>query len=355
MTERVLFVPASAPSGSGEYYRCLAIARELSARRPGLRAYFVLCRSAGVERDPAYGYHPLPSSPTHHVDRVRALIRRLQPALVVFDSAGRRAQLQQARRAGSRVVWISDRPGPRRRAFRPSMLARLDLHLTAAPEATEPRLHWWERAALRCLGGPPVRFFDSIAPRPDPRRRARVLDALGLPARGYLAVAAGGGGYRHGGRPVPELLLEAAERTAAATGVHCAVLMGPQYDGKRDRGRGVTVVRQLPTEAVGQVLDGARAAVIGAGSQMVAQTLASGVPAVLVPAGGSDQPARIRRMCARGLARAAPLEPAAIAAEAIGLLQRADEREALREALRRAGPSNDLPQVVERLGRLLDP
>jgi hypothetical protein len=51
----VLFAPVSGPVGSGEYYRCLNIARALHRRRPEQCHQFHLSPPAQLDHEPALG------------------------------------------------------------------------------------------------------------------------------------------------------------------------------------------------------------------------------------------------------------------------------------------------------------
>ncbi|MDQ2069620.1 hypothetical protein [Natronospira bacteriovora] len=351
--DSVLFVPVSGPGGSGEYYRCLAIARALRAHRPGLVIHFLVNRHARLERDARFHYHELNDSPTRDRLAAREYIEQLRPALVLFDSAGRMMHFRAARAVGARVAWLSDRPNKRRKAFRWRMLPLLDLHLMAAPGEAAPRLSFLHRFKQRCFPGLKTVFFSGIAPPADASRRQALCDALGLPDSDYLLFAPGGGGYERGGRPVPEIMLEAAAISATETGLPAIMLMGPQYKGAVESHETVRVVKSLPTEDLSQLLGGARLAVIGAGSMMTTQTLSLGVPAVLVPAGGDDQPPRINDFSRRGLVSAAPMEAGPMAEAAIALARDADRRAAQQAAVRDAGIRNDVELVAAGLLELL--
>lgn len=353
-SQAVLFVPVSGPGGSGEYYRCLAIARALSNQCPDLAIHFLINRHAPLERDARFAYHELADSPTRDREAALAVIESLRPAMVLFDSAGRMTHFRAARRLGARVVWLSDRPNKRRKAFRWRMLPLLDLHLMAAPGLAEARLGRFHRFKLRCFPRLKTAFFSGIAPPVDQHRQRLLCERLELPPTDYLVFAPGGGGYQKDGRPVPEIMLEAAGQVVTATGLAGVMLMGPQYQGIVRAYPTVTVVDSLPTEDLSQLLHGARLAVIGAGSMMTAQTLSIGVPAVMVPAGGDDQPPRIAAFARRGLATAAGMNEDSIADAAISLAADTERRRHQVEAVREAGIRNDVGMVAGVLRDLLE-
>lgn len=349
-----LFVPVSGPGGTGEYYRCLALARALVDHRPDITIHFLVHAGVELERDDRFHYHELEASPTRDTAGVILALETIRPALVLFDSAGRLAQFRRAWQLGARVVWLSDRPNKRRKGFRWRMLGQLDLHLMAAPGRTDPALSSLERFKLRFFSQLTTCFFRGIAPPPDAERQRALRRELDLEDQGYMVFAPGGGGYLERGRPVPEILLEAAARVRTVTGLECVMVMGPQYGGGIREHESVRVVADLPTVDLTQLLHGARLAVIGAGSMMTAQTLSIGTPAVMVPAGGDDQPPRIADFSRRGLVTASPLTADDIAHAATGLANDPERRRKQIEAVHRAGIRNDVGVVAEELCGLLD-
>ncbi|TVQ47935.1 MAG: hypothetical protein EA371_06995 [Gammaproteobacteria bacterium] len=358
MRELMLFVPASGPTGSGEYYRCLALARAVRARSPDCECHLLVHREAGVELDPEIPCHLLDDTPTRQTPQVLECIERLEPGLVLFDSAGRLRQLRAARAAGAATVWLSDRPGKRRKGFRWRAMRQLDLHLVAAPGQPQPVLDVRERLMRRLVPATAVEFFSTIAPGADALLAQPWLTSLQVVPGGYLLFVAGGGGYRHDGRPIPELLIDAAGLAHRQCGLPAVVVLGPQYRpgaaGRPAAPVGVQLLDALPTAELGALLACARAAVTGAGSMMVAQGVATGVATVLVPAGGTDQPARIRALSEAGAALAAPLEPPGIAEAVSRLVTEPALAAGLAQAAAATGLRNDVQRVAGLLTRLLD-
>ncbi len=357
MRELMLFVPASGPTGSGEYYRCLAQARAVRGHMPGCECHLLVHRQAGVELDAELPCHLLEDTPTRQTSRVLDWIERLQPGLVLFDSAGRLGQLRAARASGAATVWLSDRPGKRRKGFRWRAMRQLDLHLVAAPGERHPALSTRERWMRRLCPTMAVEFFSTIAPGADVRLAQPLLRSLNVVADAFLLFVAGGGGYRHAGRPIPELLVEAAGLAHLQCGLPVVVVLGPQYRpgaaGPPTAPAGVHLLDALPTAQLGALLSCARAALTGAGSMMVAQGVAAGVPTVLVAAGGTDQPARIRGLVDAGAALTAPLEPPVIAEVVSRLAAEPALGAGLAEAAAAVGLRNDVERVAGRLARLL--
>lgn len=342
---RVLFVPASGPHGSGEYYRCLALARALVRRRDDVVVEFLVHRAARVERDARFGYHEIDATPTRAGEAVAARIAGTRPDLVVFDNAGRLTQLRAAKRSGARVVWISNRPNKRLKAFRPHHMRVTDLHVILDPRA---RLRLHERLLRRLAPGPAIELAGAIVA--EPRAAALAPWRECLPAAGdYAVFVAGGGGYRIGERAVPEIFLEAAECFRRDSDLPTVVVMGPQYQGQAAAGAGVVVIRALSTEALGALLGEARLAVIGAGNMLSAQAMAAGVPCVVTAVGGRDQPRRVAGLQRSGCALAARLEPSEMAARALELFRDPARARAIGERFHRRLDPGATARVAERL------
>src|SRR5688572_7618604 len=146
----------------GEYARSLALATAASQRWPALDIHFVVSQQAPYAADTPFPKTLLPSSPTFHTQEMRELIRSLRPSLVVFDNAGRSAQLKAAAASGARVVYVSSRPKQRLKAFRLGWMRILDEHWIAYPEFIAGAFGPLEQFKLRLLKRPVVRFLDAI-------------------------------------------------------------------------------------------------------------------------------------------------------------------------------------------------
>jgi KDO2-lipid IV(A) lauroyltransferase len=320
---RVLFAPASGPGGSGEYYRCLALARAFARQCPRAAIDFVLHREARVERDERFSYHELSATPARAGEEVLAVIEHRRPAVAVFDCTGRVATFRGAQQLGARVVFVSNRPRKRLKGFRPRQMRWTDLHVVLDSTRETPRLRVHERALSRMFPLLAVETVSAIVPEPDESALPAPLREAGK-REPFALFVAGGGGYEHAGRPVPEIFLDAARRFHAASGLAAVVVMGPQYRGEIDaetaRADGVTVVRALPTAALGALLARARLAVIGAGNMLSSQARAAGIPLVVTATGGRDQPRRVRRLRKLDGVVGARLDAASLAAAARSLL-----------------------------------
>ena len=141
----------------GEYARSLAIAQAAQRQWPGGEIHFALSRQAPYAATVPFAATLLDSSPTFHSAAMARLIESFKPTCVVFDNAGRTAQLRAARRQGARIVFISARSRQRRKAFRWRWMRLIDEHWIAYPEFIAGHLTWWERFKLKNLGRPTIR------------------------------------------------------------------------------------------------------------------------------------------------------------------------------------------------------
>src|SRR5260370_37544742 len=142
-------------------------------------------------------------------------MEKWRPDVVVFDNAGRTAQLRAARGLGARVVYISARPRQRRKAFRWQWMQLIDEHWIAYPEFSAGSLRFFERLKLKLVGRPVVRYLDVILPRADLGRRRAILSRAGC-GEGTFVLLVPGGGTGHPGADDAVGRFRAAARALAA-------------------------------------------------------------------------------------------------------------------------------------------
>jgi hypothetical protein len=325
---RILFVPVSGIFGMGEYARALAIAGAASRRWPDAAIHFILSRAAPYTADAPFPATLLASSPTFHSAAVIGLLESWRPDVVIFDNAGRTAQLRAARRFGARVVYISARRRQRRKAFRWRWMHLLDEHWIAYPQFIAGALSFLERLKLRMAGRPAVRFLDVILPGADPVRRGAILSRAGCGA-GTFALVVPGGGTGHPGADRAAAQFMAAARALAARGT-ATVYVGPVASG----GAGETIhepnwhpLGPLPQPDLVELMRSARLIVANGGSTLL-QAIGCGNACIAVPI-AKDQFERTRRCVAAGVAVAAPLEAGGIVQAADQLLMNEPKRAAL--------------------------
>jgi len=354
---RLLCVPVSGAFGMGEYARSLAIARAVAARWPDAAVHFVLSSAAPYAPDVPFPCTLLPSSPTFHTRAVRALIESFRPTCVLFDNAGRTAQLRAARDAGAQVIYISARRRQRRKAFRLAWMRLLDEHWIAYPAFSAGPLDPWEELKLRIFGRPVVRFLDVILPRADPARQAELLAGLGLTRGRYLLVVPGGGTGHPGAADAAERFLAAASALAGAGTP--TLYVGPTSSAAATAAIAATATTAarmrelrlrpvLPQRDLAELMRGARLVVANGGSTLL-QAIACGAPTIGV-AIAKDQNARIRRCVTAGVAATARLEGAAISDLAQTLLRNDAARSALILAAARLGLADGIEIAVGAIG-----
>jgi UDP:flavonoid glycosyltransferase YjiC (YdhE family) len=319
---RLLFVPVSGQFGMGEYARSLAIASAVSRRWPDAVVHFVLSRAAPYAADAPYPTTLLPSSPTFHSAAVAELIAQFRPTIVVFDNAGRTAQLRAARHSGAHVVFISARRRQRRKAFRWRWMQLLDEHWIAYPAFIAGRPGVFEKFKLQLLGRPTLRFLDVILPPADPVLRDTLVARLNVAPGGYVLVVPGGG-TGHPGAADAVARFHAAAAHVAATGI-ATLFVGPRVEGPASSLR---QLGSLPQAELVELMRGARLVIANGGSTLL-QAIACGAATVAV-AIADDQGERIRRCVAADVCLTTSLDAAAIATAAAALIADEPARAAL--------------------------
>jgi hypothetical protein len=337
---RVLFVPVSAPRGLGEYARTREIARAVQGRWPDAQLHFVLSVQASYAAQCPFPVTLLPGSATLHTPQVVALLGSFQPDIVVFDNAGRTAQLRAARAAGARVVYISSRRRQRGKAFRLRWMRLLSEHWIAYPRLIAGDLGPLERLKLGFLGRPQVRFLDTVLP-------PGIEEPGPLPDLRDFVLVVPGGGTAHPGAGAAPAIIDAAAAALAAQGLR-TVLVGAA-DGLGSSAA-LTRLPLLPQPQLVALLRRARVVVSNGGDTLL-QALACGCACVAVPI-AHDQAARIARCRALGLIRASPLAAGALSAAAAALYEDEGGRLSLIARGRAAGIEDAMPRVLEWIGAL---
>jgi spore coat polysaccharide biosynthesis predicted glycosyltransferase SpsG len=371
----LLFVPVSGPFGMGEYARSLAIARGARARWPDAAIRFVLSREAPYAARTPFPATLLDSSPTFHSTAVSELLEHWQPDVVIFDNAGRTAQLRAAKRCGARVIYISARRRQRRKAFRLRWMHLIDEHWIAYPEFLAGALGVIERLKLDVMRRPTVRYLDVILDASRGPGPQSVLTGTDYAAGEYVLVVPGGGTNHPGARDAVAEFRTAA-RGLAAAGVD-TIFVGPidpagdaaatavaDAAGAADAAQAahaavegasqaprLRMVGALPQADLAELMRAARLIVANGGSTLV-QSVACGRPSLAVPVAG-DQAERIGRCVAAGVAVAARLDAAAILEAALALWRDERQLEALAGRAVALGLCNGIDVAVRALAGLL--
>lgn len=354
----MLFVPVSGARGMGEYARALALARAVAACRPTWQIHFVVSREASYAADTPFPTTLLPSSPTFHSEEVAEVIREFRPTLVVFDNAGRTAQLRAAEQIGARVVYVSSRLRQRRKAFRPEWMRRIDEHWIAYPEFIAGSPNVLERLLLKIFRRMHLRFLDAVLPPTDPELASSTLAALDVQAGQYVLVVPGGGSDYPRAINAPQIVAEAARRIAdhGYPTVIIGVTPTPLTDSNGQPlppPRNLRISPRIPMAALGELIRAARLVVSNGGDTLL-QTLACQRPCVAVPIAG-DQPHRIERCVAAGLAVEARLDSDDLERVTMALLSDTARCESLTRAIWQSGFRNGMDVALATIERLALP
>jgi len=333
----------------GEYARSLSIARAAKRCWPSADIRFLLSRQAPYASRSPFPATLLDSSPTFHSQAVIQLIETFRPQVVVFDNAGRTAQLRAGKRVGASVVYISARSRQRRKAFRWRWMRLIDEHWIAYPQFVAGRLNALERFKLRWMGKPIVRYLDVILSREGLSGQDSILERTGLSANSYVLVVPGGGTGHPGANDATEKFWVAAN--AIAQSGTPTVFVGPQ--GSAAAGLPAPHrFESLPQGDLAELMRGARLVVSNGGSTLL-QAIACGRPCIGVPI-AQDQAARIRSCVNAAVAIASPLDSASIAHAAAQLLGDEAARMALAQRANELGLADGVKIGVDALRQLLE-
>ncbi len=351
---RFLFVPVSGARGSGEFYRSLTLAQAVLKRWPLAQVRFVVNREAGYASGELAGsgvtVDTIDGSPTRNTAAIKRILREHRPHIVIFDSAGRQAQLACARRLGANTVYISSRPKTRWKGFRVRRMRLLDQHWLAWPEFLGGQLTRWERFKMKFAPGVRIVHLGPLFPPAD-AAAAPVLARLGVQRGGYILFCAGGGGYTYKGRSVGEIFGRAAGEVARAAPLPTVWVRGPNYVGSAGESSAVKTLDSLSLVQMVDILAGARLAVINGGSLLL-QALALKVPSIAAPIAG-DQSRRIGACATHGLTVPAALDADALIAAVRALLNGPAELAALRARLETLGLANGIEPALAELTELM--
>jgi ADP-heptose:LPS heptosyltransferase len=329
----------------GEYARSLAIARAAGERWPQAQIRFLVSRAAPYAASVPFDAILLPSSPTYHSAEVIGQLQQFRPHVVIFDNAGRTAQLRAAHRLASRIVFISARARQRGKAFRWRWMGMIDEHWIAYPRFIAGALNPLERLKLRLLRRPAVRYLDVILPRD--------AQAAGSPrpADPYVLLVPGGGTGHPGAHDAVAQFASAA-RTLAMSGIE-TLLVGAAV---AQDSAGVPVARLQCLATLGQpqlmtLMRGARLVIANGGSTLL-QGIACGCACIGVPI-AADQRQRIAACVAADVARSSKLNAADIVACAQALLGDETQRAALARRAAALGLADGIGMAMAALDDLL--
>lgn len=337
----LLFVPVSGGAGTGELQRARLLALAAQQRWPQLpiRVLAAGATLARVAWPSEIERVELPGSPTRHSAEVIATLRAQAPAVVVFDSTARPAQLAAAREIGAAIVYLSSRPSARRRGFGWRALRRIDEHWSVEISRT-PLPSRWQRLLLRLPGAPRWLPLGTLFEPADASGWSAALRQQ-TDHRAYLLACPGGGTASN-----TALYAEVCQRLAK-DGVPTILVRGDWPPERQQREGELLQVGALPNAQLMALLGGAQVALLGAGSVLV-QALALGV-ACVGTALAKDQSARLADLAATGAVIPAPPQAAALTTRTRTLWSDPAQRAAVQTAARAWGLNNGLALALDRL------
>lgn len=221
----------------------------------------------------------------------------------------------------------------------------LDEHWIAYPELIAGELGWVEQFKLKQLGRPTVRYLDVILSRKTPEE-VSIVTRAGLKQGAYLLIVPGGGTGHPGANDAAEQFLGAANSLAETETV---VFVGPKALNPSPRLR---CFKSLPQADLAELMSHARLVVTNGGSTLL-QAIACGCACIAVPI-AQDQPKRIQRCVAAGVAVAADLSSAGILRAAGKLLRDDAARAALGKRAANLKLANGVEIALNALSHLLE-
>jgi len=346
MPPKLLFVPVSGAFGMGEYARCLNLAQAFAVRRPDAQIHFLLSAQAPYAKELPFESTVLPSSPTFHTPQVRELIQQMRPDIVVFDNAGRTAQLEAARGSGAKVVFISARHRQRRKAFRWRWMRMLDEHWIAYPEFIAGPPSSLERLKLHWLKRPQIRFLNCLLPTIAAEEEAALFAAAGAKPGQYVLVVPGGGTGHPGAGDAVDVFFQAA-REIASHGIP-VIFVAPCI--RAPHGNPICL-DLMPLANLIALMRGAKAMLTNGGGTLI-QAIGCHAATVSVPI-ARDQAGRIALCAGRGLTRSTELDAAGMTLAVLGLLEDAAGRDQLRSNARALSLQDATRTAIDALDGLL--
>lgn len=303
----ILFLPVSCAEGIGEYMRSTIIANALTNKNKQLDIHFGLNKTVNYYKDCKFTTHPLSDTPTKCSDEVYALIDKLKPNVVVFDASGRASQVQYAKQAGAKVIFISQHKRKRAKGLGLSRLKHLDKHFVAQPDFAIEPLTAFEKIKLSLFGnnnGP--ENVGAVFAEPNEYEVKAILEKYKLTPNQFVLLSAGSGGHMINNQILAsELYLSLSQYIQTHYNLTTVTVLGPNYTGsaKPMQSGKRLVVSQLSNKEFIALLKNAKYLVLS-GGDTVLQAVTLNKPTLTTPV-SKDQPARIAKLAELELVMAA--------------------------------------------------
>jgi hypothetical protein len=345
----LLLVPVSGSDGSGELQRARLLARSARARWPRMPIAIAAaagsleaCSDAGVE------YLPLPGSPTRCTREVTALIGTRRPALVLFDSTARPAQLAAARAVGAGVVYLSSRPSARRRGFRPGAFAHIDEHWSVEFDPDRRLPGALQRLVLRLRPALRWRAFGTLHEPADAKRLPPAVRDF-IAGGPFALFCPGGGGGQVAGLATPAAYAQAAVHS----GLRATCVRADRAPGSVELDGPLLTLGPVDNAALIALVERCAIAVLAAGSLLI-QAVSCGTPCIAAPL-ADDQRERLQLLAAREAVIASEASVAALADAASKLWLDSTGQARLRQRATALGLSNGLDHALNAMTCWLGP
>ena len=346
----ILFVPVSSEEGIGEYMRSKIVADSIVARWPDAHIEFVLNSFAPYANACPYPAHLVNDTPTKRIKEVNQLVTRLKPDLVVFDAAGRKAQLKHAYKCGAKVVFVSQHRRKRARGMKIERALVTHSHWVVQPEFVIGDITAFDKFKLNLIKRPLPIFTGSIFAKPD-RQRLQQLQALyGIKPGQYLVYSSGSGGHKVGAELAADIFAQTAANVFKLTGIPSLMVYGPNYPKALPEIEGVIAIPALTSIDFISLLSQAQAAVLSGGDTLL-QAIALHIPTLAV-AVSKDQPSRIKQCVQHQLVLGCDINPKDMTHTA-NLLMDADIRQKLIDEMLKQGDAEGLDICMAEGTRLL--
>ncbi len=229
MSIKCLFIPVSSPQGIGEYMRSLTLAQTLYQRDNSASIAFVLSEAAPYVNDCPFPVYLCPSSATHHSALVKRHMDDFGPDIVIFDAAGRAAQLRYAKQLGAQTIFICQHKKKLAKALGLRRLRYTDALWWAQPQAMLHNLSFWIKCKLSILAKEKLTCIGPIFHSPNHSTVASTLIKYGLNETPFVFVNAGSGGHSVNGRNAADIFASVGQRIAEACNTRVVIIYGPNY------------------------------------------------------------------------------------------------------------------------------
>ncbi|MCL1056391.1 hypothetical protein L2729_00110 [Shewanella gelidimarina] len=266
---KFLFVPVSSAEGVGEYMRSLIVANEVKQRWPEADIQFILSRHAPYASTCPYPVALLDDTPTKNIKAVNDFISFYKPDFVIFDAAGRRSQLVHAHKLGAKVIFISQHKRKRSRGMKMLRARVTDSHWVVQPQFVIGDISWLDHLKLKLITKAAPQVIGPIFVNPSKNRQAELLAHYSLTNGHFILLNAGSGGHQNSNGYVIEEFARAAASIYQTTQIPCVIVYGPSYPHDIPLVEGVTAIKTLSHEALIDLLDAAKVAVLSGGDTLL--------------------------------------------------------------------------------------